>query len=133
MFGIAREPARSTRPAYSRPVATNQREITPEAKRCIDACSGVYAECADLLLVGLIDDLDTDFTRLVIDCGEIAQTTGNALLRVSELSEMLATVCAEACEQLAARGEEVGGDRVDAAVEVLRQCADACHAFVVPV
>jgi hypothetical protein len=98
--------------------------ITTEMRRCIEAASDSYSACTETLtysLDGRFELTDPRHLRLLIDCAEVCQTTENALLRASELGQLLATVCAEACEKVAESCR-----RLDAADEQLGECADVC-------
>ena len=69
--------------------------------------------------------------RHLVDCGEILQTTQNAMLRGSELSLMLAAVCMEACEKLASSCRTMNGadPQLAACVEACEETAEACRAL----
>jgi hypothetical protein len=98
--------------------------ISQEARDCIRAtsdCYSVSAETFNYCLEGEVGVRDPQLMRLLVDAGEVCQTTQNSLLRGSELSVMLAAVCVEACEQLAARCRDVDGSD-----EQLTRCAEMC-------
>jgi hypothetical protein len=102
---------------------TDDLGISPEKRRCIEATSDCYIACTETLNYSLDggDLRDPKHLRLLVDCGEILQTTQNALLRGSELWRMLATVCAEACEKVAENCRQLDGSD-----EQLVRCAEAC-------
>ena len=97
--------------------------ITPAQRRCIEATSDCYKVCAETFnySLGSGDLADPSHLRLLIDCGELLQVTQNALLRGSELWQMLGTICAEACDKVAESCR-----RLEASDEQLAKCASVC-------
>ncbi len=98
--------------------------ITPEMRECIDSTSRCYSVCAETLGYSMdgVGLRDPRHLRLLIDVGETLQTTQNGLLRLSELSVMLAAVCMEACEKVAESCR-----RLDGSDPQLIACAEACE------
>ena len=110
--------------------------ISPEMRRCIEAASETYAVCTETLtysLDGHFDLADPRHLRLLIDCAEVCQTTQNALLRASELKQLLATVCVEACENVAesCRQLDPTDEQLAECAEVCTRCADYCRELVI--
>ena len=64
---------------------------------------------------------------LLLDCGEICQTSANFMLRNSPLHGRTCGVCAEVCEQCAQSCEQVLGFANSGDDEQVRVCADACR------
>jgi hypothetical protein len=108
-------------------MAEEERErlgISPQMRACIEATSDCYMVCSETLnysLNGGRELFAERHLRVLIDVGEVLQTTQNALLRSSELAVMLATVCVEACEKVADTCRELDGSD-----EQLAACAEAC-------
>jgi hypothetical protein len=108
--------------------------ITPQMRRCIEATSACYTVCTETLSYSLDDGgafMDDRHLRLLIDAGEILQATQNGLLRLSELSTMLAAVCAEICEKVAESCRQLDGSdpQLIACAETCEHTASCCHAL----
>ncbi|HYX88494.1 MAG TPA: four-helix bundle copper-binding protein [Gaiellaceae bacterium] len=110
-------------------------QITPAIRRCVEAASDCYTVCTETLTHSLDDGGDLSeprHIRLLIDCGEISQTTQNVLLRGSELTLMLVAVCAEACEKAAESCRQLDGsdEQLELCAETCMRCADSCRELV---
>ena len=119
--------ARSRPEAYCHWVAEEegaQLGITPQMRRCIDATSDCYTVCSETLSYSLDDGgafMNDRHLRLLIDAGEILQTTQNAMIRLSELSTMMAGV-AESCREL-----DHSDPQPIACAESCEHTANCCH------
>jgi hypothetical protein len=110
--------------------------ITPEVRRCVESASDAYTSCTETLTYSLSGggELANPWhIRLLIDCAEICQTTQNALLRASELTPLLTTVCAEACEKCAesCRAVDSADEQLETCAEVCLHCAECCHELAI--
>jgi hypothetical protein len=110
--------------------------ITPMMRDCIESASEAYTVCTETLTHCLHGDGelgDARHLRLLIDCAEICQTAENALLRASELSQLLATVCIEACEKCAESCRALDGsdEQLALCAEVCLRCADRCRELAI--
>jgi hypothetical protein len=109
--------------------------IPPKVRRCIESTSECYTVCAetiDYCLNGARVMTEPEHVRFLIDCCEVCQTTQNTLLRASELGIMMAAVCVEACEQLAASLRAIDGDdQLEACAEVCDRTANCCSQLAI--
>ena len=83
----------------------DQLGISPQMREAIEGTSRCYTVCTETLNYSLNGGgylADEQHLRALIDIAEVVQATQNALLRSSDLGVMLAAVCVEACEQVAA-------------------------------
>jgi hypothetical protein len=97
--------------------------LSEAARECIEATSNCYSVSSETFnyCLGSPGLDEPHLLRLLIDCGEVCQTTQNSLLRGSELSVMLSAVSVEACEKLAETCRAMDGSD-----EQLARCAEAC-------
>jgi hypothetical protein len=108
--------------------------IPPEVRQCIEATSDCYTACTETLNYSLNGGAFFDPRHLVrlIDAGEVLQATQNGLLRQSEVSIMLAAVCAEVCENAAesCRALDESDEQLVACAEMCDETAAACRRLV---
>ncbi|ATG90109.1 four-helix bundle copper-binding protein [Methylomonas koyamae] len=96
---------------------------------CIDACNLCHQICLHTAMTHCIETsgkhVKAKHLRLMINCAEICQTTGNFQLTGSHFLPRLYELCAEICEACAAECDEIG-DMNDCAV-ACQKCADRCR------
>jgi hypothetical protein len=109
--------------------------ISTDVRHCVEAFSDCYTSCTETLTYCL--DVggalaDPEHLRLLIDCAEICQTGQNTLLRGSGLSQLLATVGAEACEKCAdsCRALDGSDEQLESCAEMCLHCAGTCRELV---
>jgi hypothetical protein len=108
---------------------------TRDEREAIEAASRCYVACAETLSYSL-DGSGLGYAphvRLLIDCGDILQTTQNAMLRGSQLSMMFAAVCVEACERVAESCRSIDGSdpQLLACAEACDETADCCRRLAI--
>jgi hypothetical protein len=99
--------------------------ISSEMQQCIDECTRCHNVC--LATVSHCLELggkhaDPAHIGLLLDCGEICQTSANFMLRGSERHQLTCRICADICGACAEACERMGKDD-----EMLAQCAEECR------
>ena len=109
--------------------------LSAETRRCIESTSNTYTSCTETLTYCIDaggDLAEPEHLRLLLDCAEICQTAQNTLLRGSGLSQLLATVCIEACEKCAESCRALNGsdEQLESCAETCLLCAEYCRELV---
>ncbi|MCL5292487.1 MAG: four-helix bundle copper-binding protein [Actinobacteria bacterium] len=101
---------------------------------CIDdtlSCHNVCLETSMYCLQQGGKHTEPNHYRLMLDCGELCETTANHMLRGSILDARLCEVCAEMCEKCAESCEQFRDDsRMLACAEICHRCAESCRRMV---
>ena len=105
--------------------------LTDEMRRCAEQCRECHAVCVETVHHCLEQGgrhAEAGHVRLLLDCAQICDTSGDFLLRGSELHTETCRACAEVCTRCAESCERVGGDDVmKRCAEVCRRCAESCR------
>lgn len=100
-------------------------------KHCIEACTTCHQVCVETVSYCLQqggDHAAPEHIRLLLDCGEICQTSANFMVRGSEHHALTCGVCAEICEMCAESCEALGEDaQMQRCAEECRRCAASCR------
>ena len=101
---------------------------TNELQYCIDACR----RCADLCIEATMPCLDRwpdeELLRLLMDCADLCNTSGNLMRRMSRTSWRICDVCGEICDRCADLCEHYPHDETMArCARACRECSDACQ------
>jgi hypothetical protein len=102
-----------------------------EMEDCIKNCS----DCHDVCLGTVTHCLqkggrhaEAQHIRLLMDCSQICHTSGDFMLRASDLHYLTCGVCAEVCERCAQDCESMADDaQMRACAEACRRCAESCR------
>jgi hypothetical protein len=98
-----------------------------ETRRCIQACADCHQYCIETTVYCRQRGAayaDAAHLRLLLDCAELCHTTADFMLRGSELSIEICTLCSDVTERCAFSCERFDDDRQ------LRACAEACRRTV---
>jgi hypothetical protein len=98
--------------------------VTDEMRDCIVECINCHSVCTETIRHCLEmggEHANPNHITLLQDCAEICQTSGDFMLRASELHPRTCEICAEACECCAEDCESFKDD------EKMLQCAVACR------
>jgi hypothetical protein len=105
--------------------------ISDEMRRCSEQCRECHAVCVETVHHCLEQGgrhAEAAHVRLLLDCAQICDTSGDFLLRGSDLHRETCRACAEVCARCAESCERVGGDDVmKRCAEVCRRCAESCR------
>ncbi|MBD2771089.1 four-helix bundle copper-binding protein [Iningainema tapete] len=106
-------------------------QVSPEIQQCINNCLNCHSICLDTMTYCLqkgATHAQPSYIRLMLDCGEICQTSANFLLRASELSVRICAICAVVCDRCAQECEKMSDDvQMKACADVCRYCAESCR------
>ncbi|MBW3592257.1 MAG: four-helix bundle copper-binding protein [Actinobacteria bacterium] len=100
------------------------RNVGEEMRGCIDDCNTCHDVCLATVTHCLEmggEHAEASHIRLLLDCAQICETSGDFMLRGSELHGETCAACAAVCERCAEDCERFGDD------EIMRACADACR------
>ncbi len=105
--------------------------MSEEMQRCITDCLNCNSICLETLTYCLQKGGkhgDAAHIRLLLDCGEICQTSANFMLRNSHLHGRICGVCAEVCDRCAISCDQFGDDaQMKACADACRRCAQSCR------
>lgn len=106
--------------------------LSEEMLRCIEVCSDCHKACLQTIPYCLQTSghcAQPNHIRLMLDCAEICQTSGNFMLRGSDLHVHTCGACAEICDRCARECEAMSDNdpRMAACAEMCRRCADSCR------
>ncbi len=100
------------------------RECIRECQQCHDICTEMIAHCLEM--GG--EHAQPNHIRLLLDCGEICQTSANFMLRASDLHNSICEDCAVVCERCAEDCERFQDDQMmQQCAQVCRSCAQSCR------
>ena len=106
--------------------------VTDEMRHCAEECH----RCHDVCVEAISHCLHTGgkhagphHIRLMTDCVQICHTSGDFLLRGSDLHAETCRACAVVCERCADDCDSFGGDdrTMKACAEQCRRCAASCR------
>lgn len=105
--------------------------INQEMQRCIELCNECHNVCLNTFAVHCLEHggehVESNHSRLMLDCAEICQTSANFMLRGSMLHSQTCVVCAEVCEACADDCEQFDEAQMQACAEICRRCAESCN------
>lgn len=105
--------------------------LTDEMRRCAEQCRECHEVCVETIHHCLEQGgrhVEAGHVRLLLDCAQICDTSGDFLLRGSDLHTETCRACAEVCTRCAESCERVGGDDVmKRCAEICRRCAESCR------
>src|SRR4051812_21942491 len=97
----------------------------PQMEECIKACLDCHHVCLETAMNHCLETggkhTEPAHFRLMINCGEICQTTANFILSGSALHHPTCGACAEGCRRCAEDCERVGD--MAGCVQACRRCA----------
>ncbi len=95
-----------------------------DMQSCIENCTDCHRVCVETVGHCLEKGgrhAEARHIRLLLDCADICRTSGDYMIRGSELHSLTCSTCAEVCERCAKDCERLADD------EQMRRCADACR------
>ncbi len=105
-------------------------------KRCIEACADCHRVCVETTIHCLTvggGHAEMPRLRLMEDCAQICQASGDLLVRGSEFMLALCSLCADACERCAESCDAFADDPVmRVCANRCRGCADVCREMASP-
>ena len=99
--------------------------VTDEMRRCAEECHRCHDVCLETIQHCLHmggKHAEPHHIRLMMDCVQICHTSGDFMLRGSDLHAHTCRACAAVCQRCAEDCE-----RVDAQDQHMRACAEACR------
>src|SRR4051812_35452592 len=112
-------------------VTDDMRRCAEECHRCHDVCLETISHC--LHMGG--EHADPHHIRLMMDCVQICHTSGDFMLRGSDLHHetcrtcsVICARCAADCQRLADNGGAAEGKKaMQTCADQCRRCADSCR------
>jgi hypothetical protein len=99
-----------------------------ELEQCIKACLDCHHLCLETAMNHCLamggKHTEPRHFRLMLNCAEICQTSGNFMLSGSDFHRLTCCVCSKICQRCAEDCEQVGD--MQECVEACRHCAETC-------
>jgi hypothetical protein len=111
-------------------VAAMHEHVTKEMRSCAEICHGCHDTCLETIGVCLHmggPHADPHHIRLMMDCVSICHTSGDFLLRGSDLHHHTCRACAEVCAACAKDCDRFSEDHMKRCAETCRRCAESCR------
>jgi len=92
-------------------------------RQCVKECADCHEVCAETVLHCLRmggNHANPEHIRLLLDCGQICDTSKDFLLRGSDLHAHTCAACAEVCQRCADDCNRMSTE------SQMKRCADAC-------
>jgi hypothetical protein len=109
-----------------------QHHMTPEMRKCIEACQKCHNVCLQSALRDCLEmgdkHVEPAHFRLMNDCIEISQASANFMLRGSYFHAQTCQLCAVICEACAQSCEQLGN--MEDCVKACRHCVESCRQIV---
>ena len=110
-------------------LSEEMRRGAQECHRCHDVCLETISYC--LHMGG--KQADPHHIRLMMDCVQICHTSGDFMLRGSDLHGHVCRACAVVCDRCAQDCDAFGDDRqMKACADQCRRCAESCRKMAAP-
>ena len=104
--------------------------VTNDMRRCAEECHSCHDICLETISHCLHKGghhADPHHIRLMMDCVQICQTSGDFMLRGSDLHAHTCQACSVVCAKCADDCAKMGDDAVmKACAAQCRRCADSC-------
>jgi hypothetical protein len=100
--------------------------VTDEMRKCAEECHRCHDVCLETIQHCLHEGgahAEAHHIRLMMDCVQICHTTGDFMLRGSDLHNYVCRACAEVCRRCANDCDKLADGH-----EHMTRCADACRA-----
>lgn len=105
--------------------------VTDEMRRCAEECHRCHDVCLETLQHCLHmggKHAEPHHVRLMMDCVQICHTSGDFMLRGSDLHGETCRACSVVCARCAEDCAKMGEDqRMKACAEQCRRCAESCR------
>ncbi|WP_095407239.1 MULTISPECIES: four-helix bundle copper-binding protein [Rhodomicrobium] len=102
----------------------------PALLDCIEKCWTCRDTCQSVLFNYCLEKggkhAEADHVRLMVDCIQICQTSGDFMTRNSRMHASVCTTCAAICEACARSCDAVGDAEMRRCAEACRACAKSC-------
>lgn len=109
----------------------DHKHVTDEMRRCAEECHRCHGVCLETIQYCLHmggKHVEPHHIRLLADCVQICQTSGDFMLRGSDLHGETCRVCAVVCERCAQDCARMADDaRMKACADQCRRCAESCR------
>lgn len=107
------------------------KHVTDEMRRCAKECYACHSVCLETIGHCLHmggEHAEPHHIRLMMDCVQICQTSGDFMMRGSDLHHETCRACSVVCERCADDCARMSDDGpMKACAETCRQCAESCR------
>ncbi|MFC5959891.1 four-helix bundle copper-binding protein [Streptomyces pratens] len=100
-------------------------QMSPEMKKCVDACLTTYSMCEETTNYCLQKGgqyLDSAMMRTLMDCADMARMCADMCMRMSPMSSDMCTLCARISDMCKDACMRMADD------PQMKRCAEACRA-----
>ncbi|HQP91360.1 MAG TPA: four-helix bundle copper-binding protein [Candidatus Omnitrophota bacterium] len=103
--------------------------IKKEIQECIDTCRSCHETCIETMYYCLTKGgvfCNSDQIGILLDCGEICETSANFMSRNSMIHSKVCGLCAQICDICAEECSDIEDDQMKACAKECSKCAQSC-------
>lgn len=107
--------------------------MSPEMKKCLEACSTCAWEC-ESCATACLEEPDVKAREMCIkllrDCADICVLSAQWMSRGSKYAQALCSLCAEICDACGAECAKFKDEHCQRCAQTCRMCAEECRRMV---
>lgn len=102
-------------------------QMTDEMRRCVQICHKCHDACLEAISMCIHEGGEHALHHhLLLDCAQICHTSGDFILRGSDLYGCVCRACAEVCKHCAENCAKLGGEQMRECTDACKKCAESC-------